>query len=173
MALARSSSLGTDSSSRLNGTSSTASTRLLRYPAIVLVDRPPVNTSPRASVQRPENVWSNLALSDLDSGAETGSSGMWVSLEAPATLDALGRMLHPLFCVSMHEHACGIWRVGRGGVFEALWGALGLGSRAGRVCVVCILQAGFRVQFSSTYVHLCSSSVRLSEGGRYENNRIQ
>ena len=41
---------------------------------------------------------------------------------------------------------CGIWRVGHGYLFETLLGMFGLGSHVGRVCAVCILQAGFRVR---------------------------
>jgi superoxide dismutase len=49
-----------------------------------------------------------------DPGAATGSSGMYGSTEAPAALDALGRTLYPLFCVSVHEHA---WMVAGYGVW--------------------------------------------------------
>ncbi|KAN0140325.1 hypothetical protein V8E53_002221 [Lactarius tabidus] len=83
-----------------------------------------LSTSARASAQRPTNVWSDPA---SDPGAAMGSSGMYGSTETPAALDALGRTLYPLFCVSVHEHAWmaagyGVW--GMETYLERFWTCL-------------------------------------------------
>ena len=59
---------------------------------------------------------------------------------------------------------CGTQRVGYGGVLGALLGGFGLGSRAGRVCQVCIPQVGIRVpvRLSSAQLTLCSFLFRWS-----------
>ena len=79
-----------------------------------------LSTSARASALRPANVRSGPNL-----GAASGSS------EAPAELDALGQMLYPLFCVSVHEHAWmaagyGVWGMER--YLERFWTCLDWGA---------------------------------------------
>jgi hypothetical protein len=65
-----------------------------------------------------------------------------------------------------------IWRVGHGDVFGAILDLFGLGGGAGRVCALCLSQVGFRVPFLSTYVSLCSSFFRSSEGAKLHNIKI-
>jgi len=83
-----------------------------------------LSTSARASGPvRPTNVWSDPP----NAGAVTGGAGMYAASEAPAALDALGRTLYPLFCVSVHEHAWmaagyGVW--GMETYLERFWTCL-------------------------------------------------
>ena len=78
-----------------------------------------------------------------------------------------GRMLYPLFYMSVHEHmwmAAGYGMWGMTIYFDHL--CFGLGSRAGRVYEVCILQVGRGVvecDFPNAYV-LSLLFVRSSEG---------
>jgi hypothetical protein len=53
----------------------------------------------------PATVWSNPPLPASDAGVATDNTGMCGSPEVLAALDALGRMLYPLFSVSVYEHA--------------------------------------------------------------------
>ena len=67
-----------------------------------------LSTSARVSAHRsPANVWSD------EPPAAAPDDGD-VMVDPPAALDALGRTLYPLFCVSVHEHAWmaagyGVW----------------------------------------------------------------
>ncbi|KAH9165423.1 hypothetical protein EDB89DRAFT_1892130 [Lactarius sanguifluus] len=88
-----------------------------------------LSTSARASDSvRPTNVWSDPALAPSDAGAVAGSSnGMYGASDSPAALDALGKTLYPLFCVSVHEHAWmaagyGVW--GMETYLERFWTCL-------------------------------------------------
>ncbi|KAH8977979.1 hypothetical protein EDB92DRAFT_1879859 [Lactarius akahatsu] len=87
-----------------------------------------LSTSARASGSvRPTNVWSDPPLAPSDAGAVAGSDGTYGASEAPAALDALGKTLYPLFCVSVHEHAWmaagyGVW--GMETYLERFWTCL-------------------------------------------------
>ncbi|KAH9032139.1 hypothetical protein EDB85DRAFT_2089321 [Lactarius pseudohatsudake] len=87
-----------------------------------------LSTSARASGSvRPTNVWSDRPLAPSDAEAVAGSDGMYGAAEAPAALDALGKTLYPLFCVSVHEHAWmaagyGVW--GMETYLERFWTCL-------------------------------------------------
>ncbi|KAI9430915.1 hypothetical protein H4582DRAFT_2013270 [Lactarius indigo] len=76
---------------------------------------------------RPTNVWSDPPVAPSDAGAVAGGDGLYGAPEAPAALDALGKTLYPLFCVSVHEHAWmaagyGVW--GMETYLERFWTCL-------------------------------------------------
>lgn len=86
-----------------------------------------LSTSARMSALRPANVWSDPSQLVSDAGGVSGSTGAYGANEAPAALDALGRTLYPLFCVSVHEHAWmaagyGVW--GMETYLERFWTCL-------------------------------------------------
>ncbi|KAH9007769.1 hypothetical protein EDB83DRAFT_2681710 [Lactarius deliciosus] len=87
-----------------------------------------LSTSARASSSlRPANVWSDSPLAASDAGAVADGNGMHGASDSPAALDALGKTLYPLFCVSVHEHAWmaagyGVW--GMETYLERFWTCL-------------------------------------------------
>ncbi|KAI9453199.1 hypothetical protein BJY52DRAFT_1153344 [Lactarius psammicola] len=96
-----------------SSSSSPLSSGLMQHATPAQAQARALSTSARASGPpvRPINVWSDPPDT---AGAVMGSAGMYGAPEAPAALDALGRTLYPLFCVSVHEHAWmaagyGVW----------------------------------------------------------------
>lgn len=87
-----------------------------------------LSTSARASSPvRPTNVWSDPPLPASDGRVVTGGARLYGAPEASPALDALGRTLYPLFCVSVHEHAWmaagyGVW--GMETYLERFWTCL-------------------------------------------------
>lgn len=85
-----------------------------------------LSTSAWRSAPRPANVWSDPSLPVSDA-AVTSGTGMYAAPEPPLALDAVGRTLYPLFCVSVHEHAWmaagyGVW--GMETYLERFWTCL-------------------------------------------------
>jgi Fe-Mn family superoxide dismutase len=85
-----------------------------------------LSTSAQTSGPRPANVWSDPPLLPSDAAVTDGAE-MFAAPEAPPALDALGRTLYPLFCVSVHEHAWmaagyGVW--GMDAYLERFWTCL-------------------------------------------------